>query len=71
MEEKKESKVLKAVVVVLAILGLITAIAIIGSYIYKKFKKMIAVLNHDMVLDASDEESDDAGCEVTEEEEED
>ena len=71
MEEKKGSKVLKAVVIVLAILGLITAITIIGSYIYKKFKKMIAVLNNDLVLDASDAEADDAGCEVTEEEEED
>lgn len=50
MEERIDSKnkVIKAIVIVLAILGLLSAIAVLVGYLYKKFKKAVATFNEDI-----------------------
>ena len=50
MEERNENKnkVIKAIVIVLAIVGLLTAIVVVVSYLYKKFKKAVAAFNEDI-----------------------
>ena len=50
MEERNEgkNKILKAIVIVLAVLGLLSAIAVLVGYLYKKFKKAVAAFNEDI-----------------------
>jgi uncharacterized protein YpmB len=46
--EKRKNKIVKAIVIILAILGLISAAAVVISYLYKKFKKAVATFNEDI-----------------------
>ncbi len=54
--EEKSGKVVKIIVVVLAVLGLVTAVGVVLGYFYKKFRKTIAAFNEEIVSDPLEEE---------------
>ncbi|MBQ8912397.1 MAG: hypothetical protein IJY89_07515 [Clostridia bacterium] len=58
MEERNENrnKVIKAIVIVLAVLGLISAIVVVCNYLYKKFKKAVAAFNEDIANEELNEQ---------------
>ena len=58
MEERNESKnqVLKVIVIVLAVLGLLSAIAVLIGYLYKKFKQAVAAFNEDIANEELNEQ---------------
>ena len=77
MEERNESKnkVVKTIVIILVILGLISAVVVVLGYLYKKFKKAVASFNEDLAgeelneqdltdMRGKNEEEHAAGCRI-------
>ena len=77
MEERNESKnsVVKTIVIILVILGLVSAVVVVLGYLYKKFKKAVAAFNEDIGneelseqdltdLRGKSQQEHDAGCQI-------